>query len=100
MFRCQQILVFLTLLFTKAQPRFEVFWESSVSYQYVDEKQYNPWYINIGDFDTGGLGYIGGPNAQQQQLLQQLTSQQQPSLQRPSLLQPSQQRPSQRQLSL
>jgi len=63
MFRCQQILVFLTLLFqTKAQPRFEVFWESSVSYQYVDEKQYNPWYINIGDFDTGGLGYIGGPN--------------------------------------
>jgi len=47
---------------TRAQPRFEAFWDPTVSYMYMDDKQHNPWYINLGDLNTGGSGFIGGPN--------------------------------------
>jgi len=45
-----------------AQPRYEAFWDPSFSFLYMDDKQHNPWYLNLGDINSGGPGYIGGPN--------------------------------------
>jgi len=45
-----------------AQPRFEAFWESWASYMYPDDKPHNPWYLDLGDINSGGAGFIGGPN--------------------------------------
>ena len=59
--------------------RFEAFWTSSYSYLYPDdaERQHNPWYLHLGkkmstescetlwspgDINSGGPGFIGGPN--------------------------------------
>jgi len=49
---------------TRAQPRFEAFWTSSLSYSFPDdaERQHNPWYLHLGDINSGGPGFIGGPN--------------------------------------
>jgi hypothetical protein len=45
-----------------AQPRFEAFWASQASYAYPDDKEHNPWYLDLGDINSGGAGFIGGPN--------------------------------------
>ena len=29
--------------------RFEAFWDPTVSYMYMDDKQHNPWYIDLGE---------------------------------------------------
>jgi len=49
---------------TSAQPRFEAFWESSYSYSFPDpdDKPHNPWFLDLGDINSGGPGFIGGPN--------------------------------------
>jgi len=47
---------------TEAQPRFEAFWASSHSFLYPDDKQHNPWYLDLGDINSGAAGFIGGPN--------------------------------------
>jgi len=47
---------------TGAQPRFEAFWDSYASYMYPGDKQHNPWYLDLGDINSGGPGFIGGPN--------------------------------------
>jgi len=42
-------------------PRFEVHWESELSYDDVDPLM-SPWYIRLGDINVGPPGYLGGPN--------------------------------------
>ena len=62
--------------------RFEAFWASHASYAYPDDKEHNPWYLDLGqsasqspgiktekasnelpgDINSGGAGFIGGPN--------------------------------------
>jgi len=61
-FLASAVLLLGLLCKTRAQPRFEAFWDPTVSYMYMDDKQHNPWYINLGDLNTGGSGFIGGPN--------------------------------------
>lgn len=60
-----RLLVVSTVLIlgeASAQPRFEAFWESWASYMYPDDKPHNPWYLDLGDINSGGAGFIGGPN--------------------------------------
>ena len=60
--------------------RFEAFWASLHSFLYPDDKQHNPWYLDLGrlynflekfnfetvrstgDINSGAAGFIGGPN--------------------------------------
>merc|ERR1712212_794882 len=42
-------------------PRFEVHWESELSYDDVDPLM-SPWYIRLGDINVGPPGFLGGPN--------------------------------------
>jgi len=43
-------------------PKFEVYWESELSYAYNDDEQHNPWYIDLGNIASGGPGNLNGPS--------------------------------------
>jgi len=61
----RRVLIASTVLIlgqTRAQPRFEAFWESWSSYMFPDDKEHNPWFLDLGDINSGGAGFIGGPN--------------------------------------
>jgi len=52
----------LGVLKITALPQFEVYWESQYSYDNNNDEQHNPWYIDLGNINSGSQGNLQGPN--------------------------------------